>query len=358
MTRQPEVAIRAQAVTGGVTDVNLRIPFGDALLVALAAAIGYGFDAYAVNIFGILGPIIAKDLNITLATIGLISSIFLVGYTIGTFVFGILADRIGRRDALGWSIIVYGVATALGGLTTNLFAFTALRFLTGVGGAGELVVGAPYTAEMWPAKHRALGTGGIMFSLYSVGYIVAALAAFVIVPRFGWQAAFIFAIVPALLVFGLRRLVHELVRFRIAKSQLEQHTKERGALRPSTSIWSIPGAGRRIIVGWLLYTANACGYWSITVFLTAFMVQKFQLSATDAIYYAALFYVAQFFLSYIGTGLSDLIGRRPAGILGALIMIVSTLVASTASSFDMFVVFGALMIGMLGWLWGLEAVRN
>ena len=88
------------------------------------------------------------------------------------------------------------------------------------------------------------------------------------------------------------------------------------------------------------------------------MVQKFQLSATDAIYYAALFYVAQFFLSYIGTGLSDLIGRRPAGILGALIMIVSTLVASTASSFDMFVVFGALMIGMLGWLWGLEAVRN
>ena len=228
MTRQPEVAIRAQAVTGGVTDVNLRIPFGDALLVALAAAIGYGFDAYAVNIFGILGPIIAKDLNITLATIGLISSIFLVGYTIGTFVFGILADRIGRRDALGWSIIVYGVATALGGLTTNLFAFTALRFLTGVGGAGELVVGAPYTAEMWPAKHRALGTGEIMFSLYSVGYIVAALAAFVIVPRFGWQAAFIFAIVPALLVFGLRRLVHESVRSK-SPNRSWNNTRKSGA---------------------------------------------------------------------------------------------------------------------------------
>jgi MFS transporter, putative metabolite:H+ symporter len=353
MTPQPEMAIRAQGVTGGGTDVNLRIPFNDALLVALAAGIGYGFDAYAVNIFGILGPIIAKDLNITLATIGLISSIFLVGYTIGTFVFGILADRIGRRDALGWSIVVYGVATALGGLTTNLFAFTALRFLTGVGGAGELVVGAPYTAEMWPARHRALGTGGIMFSLYSAGYIVAAIAALVIVPRFGWQAAFIFAIVPALMVFGLRRMVQESVRFQIAKAQLEQHAKERGALRPSVNIWAIPGARRRIAVGWLLYTANACGYWSITVFLTAFMVQKFHLTATDAIFYAALFYVAQFFLSYIGTGLSDVIGRRPAGILGAMIMIVSTLLASTASSFEVFFVFGALMIGMLGWLWGL-----
>ena len=253
---------------------------------------------------------------------------------------------------MGWSIVAYGVATALGGLTTNLFAFTALRFLTGVGGAGELVVGAPYTAEMWPAKHRALGTGGIMFSMYSAGYIVAAITALMIVPRFGWQAAFIFAIVPALLVFGLRRLVQESVRFRIAKAKLEQHAKGRGELRLSTNIWSIPGAARRITVGWLLYTANACGYWSIAVFLTAFMVQKFHLSATDAIYYAVLMYVAQFFLSYIGTGLSDAIGRRPSGILGALIMIVATLVASTANSFEMFFVFGALMIGMLGWLWG------
>ena len=65
-----------------------------------------------------------------------------------------------------------------------------------------------------------------------------------------------------------------------------------------------------------------------------------------------LFYIAQFFLSYVGTGLSDLIGRRPSGILGAILMIISTIVASTATSFYLFFVFGALMIGMLGWLWG------
>jgi putative MFS transporter len=65
-----------------------------------------------------------------------------------------------------------------------------------------------------------------------------------------------------------------------------------------------------------------------------------------------LFYVAQFFLSFIGTGLSDLIGRRPAGIVGALIMIACTIMASTADNLNTFLIYGGQMVGMLGWLWG------
>ncbi|HZS83233.1 MAG TPA: MFS transporter [Stellaceae bacterium] len=343
---------RQKAGGGGAASSGLHIPFREALLVALAAGLGYGFDAYAVNIFGMLGPTLMKDLDITAKTFGIIGSIFLVGYTIGTIGFGMLADRIGRRDALGWSIILYGITTALGGVSTNLVAFTGLRFLTGIGGAGELAVGAPYTAEMWPAKVRALGTGGIMFSLYSAGYIFAALCTLFIVPRFGWQWTFGFAIVPAVLVFIFRRLIQESVRFRHAKAEIERRLHEEGIAHPRVNIFSIPGAWRRIIVGWLLYIPNACGYWGITVFLTTFMVKKFQVTPADAIYYAMLFYIVQFVLSYVGTGLSDLLGRRVAGILGALIMIACTIVASTTNTFETFFIFGGIMIGMLGWLWG------
>lgn len=332
---------------------GIHIPFKDALVVAIAAGLGYGFDAYAVNIFGMLGPIIAKDLDITVKTIGLIGSIFLVGYTVGTIGFGILADRVGRKGALGWAILLYGFTTALGGLTKNLTAFTALRFLTGVGGAGELAVAAPYTAEMWPPKVRAIGTGGIMFSLYSLGYIVAALAALMIVPRFGWQAAFIFAIVPAVLVFLFQRSVKESTRFKIAQAEVKQLVELDKARHPAVSIWGIRGAKRRIVVGWLLYVANACGYWGITVFLTTFMVQKFHVSPATAIFYALLFYVVQFVLSYVGTGLSDLRGRKFAGILGALLMIGFTIAASLTHSLEVFLIFGGLMVGMLGWLWGI-----
>ncbi len=331
---------------------HLHIPMREALMVALAAGLGYGFDAYAVNIFGMLSPILAKDLNVTVQTIGLIGSIFLVGYTIGTIGFGILADRIGRRDALGWSIMIYGVCTAVGGFTNNLFLFTGLRFLTGIGGAGELAVGAPYTAEMWPAKHRALGTGGIMFSLYSAGYILAAISALMIVPTFGWRWAFGFAIVPAFLVFLLRRVVQESPRFAHLQHEVDEWIAAEGKRRPRQSIWSIPGAKKRIMVGWLLYTANACGYWGISVFLTTFLVQKFHVTPRDAIFYAMMFYAIQFCLSYVGTWLSDRIGRRPAGIIGALIMIGCTIFASTTTSLPNFLVFGGIMVGMLGWLWG------
>lgn len=342
----------AQPAERKTVPAHLHIPMREALMVALAAGLGYGFDAYAVNIFGMLSPILAKDLNVTVQTIGLIGSIFLVGYTIGTIGFGILADRIGRRDALGWSIMIYGVCTAVGGFTNNLFLFTGLRFLTGIGGAGELAVGAPYTAEMWPAKHRALGTGGIMFSLYSAGYILAAISALVIVPTFGWRWAFGFAIVPAFLVFLLRRVVQESPRFAQLQHEVDDWVAAEGKRRPRQSIWSIPGAKKRIMVGWLLYTANACGYWGISVFLTTFLVQKFHVTPRDAIFYAMMFYAVQFCLSYIGTWLSDRIGRRPAGIIGALIMIGCTIFASTTTSLDNFLVFGGIMVGMLGWLWG------
>lgn len=345
-TSPPEVSVSSRASLP-------NIPFKHALLVAIAAGLGYGFDAYAVNIFGIVGPLIIKDLGITVQILGIIGSIFLVGYTIGTVGFGILADRFGRRSALGWSILMYGVTTALGGLTNNVVIFTILRFLTGVGGAGELAVGAPYTAEMWPARVRAIGTGGIMFSLYSLGYIVAAIAALVIVPRYGWHWAFVFAIVPAVLVFFLRQTIHESERYKIARAEIEAIVRVEGTRHPRKSIWAIKGAKRRIIIGWLIYVANACGYWGITVFLTTFMVKKFGVSPATAILYALFFYIVQFFLSYAGTALADFWGRRPAGILGACIMIVCTLVASQAASLGTFLVFGGIMVGMLGWLWGI-----
>ncbi len=314
------------------------------LLVTLSAGFGYAFDAYAVNLFGMLGPTLMHALHVSVRTFGLIGSIFLVGYTVGTIGFGALADRLGRRDVLGWSIILYGMTTALSGLTGNAAVFALLRFLTGIGGAGELAVGAPYVSEMWPSRWRAVGAGGILFSFYSAGYIAAATAALLVVPRFGWRWTFVLALVPALLVFAARRRIPESVRF--VKLPRVSGT-------PARRLWSLPGARRRLIVGWLLYVPNACGYWGVTVFLTTFMVRKFHTSPHDAIRYALVFYIVQFALCYVGAGVSDMIGRRPAGIIGALAMIVCTVAASLATTLHAFLIFGGAMIGLLGWLWSI-----
>jgi putative MFS transporter len=246
-------------MTSSVGSIPVQIPkavpatFKQALFVAVTAGLGYGFDSYAVNIYGLVLPDIKKSLHITDAQAGYIGSIFLLGYTIGTIGFGLAADRWGRKTTLGASILLYGTTTALAGLTTNIAAFTGLRFLTGVGGAGELAVGAPYTAEVWPAKTRAIGVGGVIFSLFSLGYVLAAGVALALVPRFGWQSAFIVAIVPAVVLFLVRRGITESHRYVNA-----QATVVSGAAKPQ--LWHLPGVRRRLVAGWLIYTANAVGY--------------------------------------------------------------------------------------------------
>jgi MFS transporter, putative metabolite:H+ symporter len=316
--------------------------FKQALFVAVTAGLGYGFDSYAVNIYGLVLPEIKKTLHINEAQAGYIGSIFLLGYTIGTIGFGFAADRWGRKNTLGASILLYGVTTSLAGLTTNIAAFTGLRFLTGVGGAGELAVGAPYTAEVWPAKTRAIGVGGVIFSLFSLGYVLAAGVALVLVPHFGWQSSFLVAIVPAVLLFLIRRGITE--SHRDVEVQASRTAKPR--------LWHLAGVRRRLVAGWLIYTANAVGYWSMTMFLTTYIVKKFHAGPIEAIRYALVFFLLQAVFAFLGTALADSIGRRPSAILAAVIEIVSTVLAATSESLDHYLIFGAIAIATLGWLWG------
>jgi len=322
-----------------------RPTFRQALFVALTAGLGYGFDSYAVNIYGLVLPEIKKTLHITDTQAGYIGSIFLLGYTIGTIGFGLAADRWGRKTTLGASILLYGITTALAGLTTNVAAFTGLRFLTGVGGAGELAVGAPYTAEVWPTKTRAIGVGGVIFSLFSLGYVLAAAVALVLVPRFGWQSAFVVAVIPAILLFIVRQGITESHRHTAVQEKVQTGT-------PRPRLWHLRGVRRRLTVGWLIYTANAVGYWGMTLFLTTYIVTKFHASSLDAIRYGLVFFLLQVVFVYAGTALADAVGRRPSAILAAVIEIVSATLAATADSLAEYQVYAAISIATLGWLWG------
>ncbi len=308
----------------------------------MTAGLGYGFDSYAVNIYGLVLPEIKRTLHITDAQAGYIGSIFLLGYTIGTIGFGLAADRWGRKATLGASILLYGVTTSLAGLTSNIAAFAGLRFLTGVGGAGELAVGAPYTAEVWPAKTRAIGVGGVIFSLFSLGYVLAAAVALVLVPRFGWQSAFIVAIFPALILFLVRRGIAESHRY----VDVRAHTTTKPRL------WQLPGVRRRLVAGWLIYTANAVGYWGMTLFLTTYIVKRFHASPIEAIRYALVFFLLQAVFAFLGTALADWVGRRPSAVVAVVIEVTSTILAATSDSLAQYQIYGAVAIATLGWLWG------
>lgn len=325
--------------------VRPEIPTSEAFMVSLAAGLGYFFDAYAVNIYGFVLPLIAISFHASLAAMGIIGSILLLGYTLGTIGFGMAADKFGRKDTLGVSIILYGVTTALGGVAPNLALFTASRFLTGLGGAGELAVGAPYASEMWAPRLRAWGTGGIIFALYSLGAMLALGVTILFVPRFGWRGAFVVAVVPAFLIFILRRRLSESIRFLEARAEQAKHkgAKER--------IWDVPGAKRRVFVGSLIFIANAVGYWGLTVFTTTYLIKTFKVSHAFAWDMGLIFFASMFVFSWVGPWLAETFGRRYAGMLGAVIIGAVTVAAYSAHSLVLFVVLEALSLGMLGYTW-------
>lgn len=356
VSADPQAQIREHDVPAAA----VKIPIRDSLMVAISAGLGYGFDAYAVNIFGLIIPVLVVSLHTNVKTLGNIGSLQLIGYTVGTIGFGWAADRWGRKDTLGVSILSYGVTTALGGVWASVGPFAAMRFLTGVGGAGELAVGAPYTTEVWPKRHRALGAGGIIFSIYSLGYILAGLVALFVVSTIGWQWAFYLAIIPSVIVFIIRRKIVESPRYLHAVQQAKLRRQAAvsrdgapGRREPLRHIWSTWESRKRVILGSLIYIANACGYWALATFLTDFIVKRFHQTAREAIFWAIMFYIVQFFLSYAGTILSDRIGRRPAAIGGSVIMIASTVIAAEATSLPLFLVFMGIAVGMLGWIWGI-----
>ncbi len=185
----------------------------------------------------------------------------------------------------------------------------------------------------------------MIFSLFSLGYVLAAAVALALVPHFGWQSAFIVAIIPAIVLFLVRRGIKESHRYTDVQARVVS-----GAVKPR--LWRLPGVRRRLIAGWLIYTANAVGYWGMTLFLTTYIVKRFHASPIEAIRYALVFFLLQFVFVYLGTALADWVGRRPSAILAAVIEFVSTVLAATSHSLDRYLVFGAISIATLGWLWG------
>jgi putative MFS transporter len=175
---------------------------GVALSVA-AAALGYFVDLYDIVIFGVVRVASLNDLGITGAAntswgIHLLN-LQMVGMLIGGVLWGVLGDRCGRRTALLATIGVYSLANIANGFVTTVEQYAALRFIAGVGLAGELGMGVTLVAELLPANRRGYGATVISF----LG-LLGALAASYVGVLFEWRIAYIAGGGMGLLVMALR----------------------------------------------------------------------------------------------------------------------------------------------------------
>jgi MFS family permease len=174
----------------------------------IAGGLGWMLDAMDVMLYSLVLTYLIREFSMDTRTAGFLNSLTLVASAIGGFLFGILADRIGRTRALMASILVYSLASAACGFSHTIPQLATFRFVLGLGMGGEWTTGAALIAETWRAEHRGKALG-LMQSAYAIGEAIAAVIVLIVFPHFGWRAVFFVGVLPALLVLWIRRGVPE-----------------------------------------------------------------------------------------------------------------------------------------------------
>ena len=151
---------------------------------------------------------LAEEFSVGKAAVVLTLTWTLAMRPLGAFLFGLFADRYGRRVALISNVTFYSLIEVLCGFSPNFTVFIILRALYGIGMGGEWGVGASLAMEVAPKRWRGV-LSGILQSGYSVGYLLAAIAARFVLPTLGWRWMFWMGAVPALLALYIRAKVPE-----------------------------------------------------------------------------------------------------------------------------------------------------
>ncbi|MDE2007223.1 MAG: MFS transporter, partial [Rhodospirillales bacterium] len=195
-------------------------------LVFMACWLGWMLDGTNFTLFAfVLKPAVTELVGGTasVAVIGKVGGYLamtgLLGWAIGGFIFGTVADYIGRVRTLAISIAMYSVFTAMQGFSHSLVQLGIYRFLGGIGTGAELVVGIPLVAEAFAENSRARVLG-LMMTGAAFGNLLAAQEYHLLAP-YGWRAVFFAGIIPALLLLLIRRGMVEPERFAAVRARRE-----------------------------------------------------------------------------------------------------------------------------------------
>ena len=173
-----------------------------------ASFLGWTLDAFDFFVAVFLVNTLAAQFHVPASKIIFTTAATLAMRPLGALIFGFLADRYGRRTPLMANVVFFSVVELLCGFSTNYTMFLVLRTIYGIGMGGEWGVGSSLAMESVPPKWR--GTiSGMVQSGYSCGYLLAAVAAKVVLPLWGWRAMFWAGGLPALLAFYIRWKVTE-----------------------------------------------------------------------------------------------------------------------------------------------------
>jgi SHS family lactate transporter-like MFS transporter len=189
----------------------------DATYALIAGFLGWTLDAFDYFLVVIATGEIARDFGVSDARVTWAITLTLMMRPVGAFIFGLLADRYGRRGPMMLNLVFYSAVEVATGFSPNITVFLVLRALFGIGMGGEWGVGASLVMEKVSPRWRGV-LSGLLQEGYAMGYLLAAVAAHFMLERHwlrgtfdphGWRVMFFVGGLPALVAVFIRFFVRE-----------------------------------------------------------------------------------------------------------------------------------------------------
>lgn len=206
----------------------------DHVAAVIAGFLGWTLDAFDFFLVVFALTAIGAEFHKSDKEVALSITLTLAFRPVGAFLFGLMADRYGRRLPLMIDLVFYSAVEVATGFVHSFTAFLVLRALFGIGMGGEWGVGASLAMEKVPPRWRGL-LSGLLQQGYALGYLLAAVCYFFVFPHWGWRPMFFIGGLPALLAL--------FVRVRVKESEVWERTRHND--------WS--SLGRTLVANWKLF---------------------------------------------------------------------------------------------------------
>ncbi|MEK3996907.1 MFS transporter [Psychrobacillus sp. FSL K6-2365] len=298
------------------------------------AGLAWMFDAMDVGILSFVIAALAVDWNLSPEQMGWIGSVNSIGMAVGALVFGVFADKVGRKKIFMITLLMFSIASGLSALTTTLAAFLILRFFVGMGLGGELPVASTLVSESVEAKERGRVVV-LLESFWAAGWIISAIIAYFIIPDYGWRIALLITALPAFYTIYLRLKLPDSPKY------TEKKSESRSIMQNMSEVWTKKYAKRTLML-WIVWFTVVFSYYGMFLWLPSVMVIK-GFTLIKSFEYVLIMTIAQLPGYFSAAWLIEKAGRKFVLVTYLLGTAASAFVFGSAETTTLLIVSGILL---------------
>ncbi|HYZ23906.1 MAG TPA: MFS transporter [Rhodopila sp.] len=286
----------------------------------IAAWLGWTLDAFDFTVFLLLLVPISKEFNAPLTAVTLVFTLTLWMRLIGAVSSGWMADRLGRKAPLMISILWYSICNFIAGFSPTFIFLLIFRTLLGIGMGAEWPAGAALAMETWPARSRGL-MSSILQGSWALGYLLSALLYATLFDLIGWRGMLWIGVLPALTVVWIRFYVKEPEVW--VENRAQQRQQQAEVRAPLFAIFRRDMLWNTFTACWWMASGFVV-YYSVFGLFATWLTKDLHLSPALVGLPLILTNAVTFVASFLWGWVADIVGRRWAMIIPALLGLIVT----------------------------------